>query len=526
MEILTSILELLNSSTLTILVISLITLGAIILRTSKPHAKLSATIPSPVALPIIGHLHLLGRLPHQSLYRIAHRHGPLVRVRLGGIDYLALNSPSTVKSFLKNNELTFSNRPTSTTILHLTYNGSDMSFTPYSPHWVFMRKLTMTQLLGGKTIDQLHFIRKEEVKRVLRRFYDKSRKGEKVNLSKELISLASSIISRMSVGRQWAGKDDELVELKKVVNELEEIMGMFDLRDHVCVFKQFGKLGFDFQGIDSKAVEVKRWYDRMVERILREKEVERQKLSGNEDGEGMAKGILDLLMDVYDDENAEKKLTRENLKSYILNVLAAATSTTAITIEWALAEVMNHPIVLKKLLTELDTVVGKDRLIDESDLPRLPYLHAVIKETLRLHCPIPIIARISSEDCTIDGHFIPAGTRILVNSWAVCRDPESWKNPLEFDPERFTGDDNINEIDYRGQHFQLLPFGSGRRMCPGVSLAQLVVKGGFAALVQCFDWPSAESSVDMTEGPGITLTRATSLDLMPKPRLDKLLSTM
>ncbi|KAJ4810795.1 Cytochrome P450 93A3 [Rhynchospora pubera] len=506
-------LELFNSSTQTILVILLVTL-AIILSTSKPNSKLSATIPSPVALPIIGHLHLLGHLPHQSLQRIALRHGPLFRVRLGSIDYLAINSPSTVKSFLKNHETTFANRATSTGILHLAYDGSDMSFAPYSPHWVFMRKLTMTQLLGGKTIDKLHLIRKEEIKRLLRGFYDKSRKGERVNLPKEFIGLASSIVSRMSVGRQWAGKDDELAELKTVINELEEILGLFDFKDHIWVLKQLGKLGIDFQGIDSKVEEVKGKYDRMVERVLRAKEAERQQLTRKKDGgEGMVKDILDLLMDVHDDENAEKKLTRENIKSYILNILAAGTSTSALTIEWALAEMMNHPNVLRKLLNELDTIVGKDRLIEESDLPRLPYLHAIIKETLRLHCPIPMVARKGSEDCTIDGHFVPAGTPVFVNYWAVGRDPEFWKNPLEFNPERFTGDDNLNDIDFRGQHFQLLPFGTGRRMCPGITLALFVVKTGFAALVQCFDWPSAEGSVDMTEGPGITLTRAKPLHI-------------
>jgi cytochrome P450 len=261
--------------------------------------------------------------------------------------------------------------------------------------------------------------------------------------------------------------------------------------------------------------------------VLKEKEAERQSKIGNkEDGEEGAKDILDLLMDVHDDDNAEKKLTRENIKSYILNILAAGTSTSALTIEWALGEMMNHPTMLKKLLTELDTVVGKDKLVDESDLPQLPYLQAIIKETLRLHCPLPLLTRKASEDCTIDGHFVPAGTPVLLNYWAVGRDPEYWKDSLEFNPERFSDDNKGNEIDFRGQHFQLLPFGTGRRMCPGATLGLLVVTTGFAALVQCFEWPSAEGSVDMTEGPGVTLTRARPLFMTPKPRLDKLLSSL
>jgi cytochrome P450 family 93 subfamily A len=216
----------------------------------------------------------------------------------------------------------------------------------------------------------------------------------------------------------------------------------------------------------------------------------------------------------------------ETLHCILKNILAAGTSSSALTIEWALGEMMNHPTMLKKLLTELDTVVGRGKLVDESDLPRLPYLQAIIKETLRLHCPIPMSPRVGSEDCTIDGHFVPAGTPVLVNFWAVGRDPEFWENPLEFNPERFTAGSKYNEVDVRGQHFQMLPFGTGRRMCPGASLGQLVVKTGFAALVQCFEWPSAEVLVDMTEGPGITLTRAKPLFMTLKPRLDNLLSSL
>jgi len=208
------------------------------------------------------------------------------------------------------------------------------------------------------------------------------------------------------------------------------------------------------------------------------------------------------------------------------NILEAGTSTSAVTIEWALGEMMNHATMLKKFLTELDTVVGRDKLVDESDLPRLPYLQAIIKETLRLHCPIPMIPRVGSEDCTIDGHFVPAGTRVLANFWVVSRDPEFWVNPLEFNPERFIGNDKVNDVDVRGQHFHLLPFGTGKRLCPGISLGQLVVTSTFAALVQCFEWPSAEGSVDMTEAPGITLTRAEPLVMSPKPRLDNLLSNL
>jgi cytochrome P450 family 93 subfamily A len=176
----------------------------------------------------------------------------------------------------------------------------------------------MTQLLGGKTIDQLSFIRQDEIKILLRELYDKSRKGEKLNLPKVFFGVSSNIVSRMSVGRQWAGGNNELEELKILINDLEQTVGLFDFRDHIWVLKQLGKLGIDFQGIDKKVDDLRARYDRMAERVLRSKEAERRNKNGKKDGQDGVKDILDLLMDVYDDKNAEKKLTKDNIKAYIL----------------------------------------------------------------------------------------------------------------------------------------------------------------------------------------------------------------
>jgi cytochrome P450 family 93 subfamily A len=207
--------------------------------------------------------------------------------------------------------------------------------------------------------------------------------------------------------------------------------------------------------------------------------------------------------------------------------LAAGTSTTALTIEWALAELINHPDILEKLVAEIDTVVGEDRLVDEADIPQLPYLQAVIKETLRLHPTGPLIARRCTEACTVDSYSVPAGMTVFINVWALGRDPESWTTPLDFYPERFLNEDEADSVDVRGQHYQMLPFGTGRRMCPGATLGMLVVQSTLAAMVQCFGWKlSGGGMVDMAEGPGMTLTRAKPLVCMPVPRVDRLLSSL
>lgn len=179
---------------------------------------------------------------------------------------------------------------------------------------------------------------------------------------------------------------------------------------------------------------------------------------------------------------------------------------------------------MEKARAEIDIVVGRNRIVEESDTTNLPYLQAIVKETLRLHPTGPMIVRESSEHCTVGGYDIPAKTRLFVNVWAIGRDPYHWENPLEFRPERFVSieESGKSQLDVRGQHFHLLPFGSGRRSCPGTSLALQVVQTSLAAMIQCFDWKvnGADGTVDMKEGPGLTLPRAHPLICIPVPRLN------
>lgn len=206
-------------------------------------------------------------------------------------------------------------------------------------------------------------------------------------------------------------------------------------------------------------------------------------------------------------------------------MFTGGTDTTAVTIEWSLAELINHPIIMEKAWKELDCVVGKERLVMESDIANLPYLQAIVKETLRLHPPSPFVLRESTENCIIAGYDIPAKTQVFINVWAIGRDPKHWDNPLEFRPERFLSKDGSgkkNHFEVRGQHYQLLPFGSGRRGCPGTSLALNVAQTTLAAMIQCFEWKGGEEvggSVDMKEGPSFILSRAQPLNCVPKPRL-------
>lgn len=205
-------------------------------------------------------------------------------------------------------------------------------------------------------------------------------------------------------------------------------------------------------------------------------------------------------------------------------MFGAGTETSACTIEWALAELINHPDMMERARQEIDSVVGKSRLVEESDIPNLPYVQSIVKETMRLHPTGPLIVRQSTEDCNVDGYHIPARTSVFVNVWAIGRDPKYWESPLEFKPERFLNEEGQSMLDLKGQNFELLSFGAGRRSCPGASLALQIIYTTLAGMLQCFEWKVGEEgnnngTIDMEEGPGMALPRANPLICTPVARL-------
>ena len=204
--------------------------------------------------------------------------------------------------------------------------------------------------------------------------------------------------------------------------------------------------------------------------------------------------------------------------------MSGGIETSSITLDWAMAELLANPHVLAKLQAELDQVVGLDRWVDHSDIPHLPYLQAVVKETFRKHPPVPVLTpRMSSQATHVGGYMIPKGTRLFVNVWAIGHDPEVWKDPEVFLPERFL-EQVANTVDVKGHHFELLPFGSGRRMCPSVNLAVPLVEVTMANLVHAFDkWelvlPPGKRTLDMSDECGIILRRVDPLIAIPRKKV-------
>ncbi|XP_027364304.1 cytochrome P450 93A3-like [Abrus precatorius] len=474
--------------------------------------------PGPFALPVIGHFHLLKSPLHKAFQKISNHYGPLIHIYLGSTPIVVVSSAEIAQEIFKTHELSFSNRPPNVAISYLTYNSSDLAFAPYGTYWKFMKKLCMSELLNGKMLDQLLPIRQEEINRFLKMMQKKAEACEPVNVGDELLKLTNSIVMRMAISKSCFNSDDEAHKVTERIKESAMLSGKFNLADFFWFCKRF-----DMQGIGKRLQKVRDRFDTMIESIIQEHEEGRKKLTKKD----AAKDVLDALLSIYEDQSSEVKITRDNIKAFLADMFSGGTDTTAVTLEWSLAELINHPTIMEKARKEIDSVIGKDKIVVESNIANFPYLQAIGKETLRLHPPAPFIMRESTENCIIAGYNIPAKTQVFTNVWVMGRDPKHWDKPLEFMPERFLSKDENGmkyQVEVRGQHYQLLPFGSGRRGCPGTSLALNIAHTTLAAMIQCFEWQGEEDggnggSVNMNEGPSFILSRAHPLICVPKARL-------
>ncbi|ONM19154.1 3,9-dihydroxypterocarpan 6A-monooxygenase [Zea mays] len=484
--------------------------------------------PSPTSLPVIGHLHLLRPPVHRTFQELASRIGPLMHIRLGSTHCVVASSPEVASELIRGHEGSISERPLTAVARQFAYDSAGFAFAPYNTHWRFMKRLCMSELLGPRTVEQLRPIRRAGTVSLLGDLLASSARGETVDLTRHLIRLSNTSIIRMVASTVPGSVTDEA---QKVVKDVAELVGAFNVDDYIAVVR-----GWDLQGLRRRAADVHRRFDALLEDILRHKEEARAaRRLDQDDGQGISskqdkkqathsKDLLDILMDKAEDQAAEVKLTRENIKAFIIDVVTAGSDTSAAMVEWMLAELMNHQETLRKVVEEIDAVVGGDRIASEADLPRLPYLMAAYKETLRLHPAAPIAHRQSSEEMVVRGFTVPPQTAVFINVWAIGRDPAYWEEPLAFRPERFMPGGAAESLEPRGQHFQYMPFGSGRRGCPGMGLALQSVPAVLAALVQCFHWATVDgdggvNKIDMSESDGLVCARKKPLLLRPTPRL-------
>jgi cytochrome P450 len=321
----------------------------------------------------------------------------------------------------------------------------------------------------------------------------------------------------MVLGKSYTKKNsDEIVspeEFKEMIDELFYLNGVLDIGDSIPWLRFL-----DLQGNIKRMKRLSKKFDKFLEHVLDEHNERRRT-----DSDWVSKDMVDVLLELADDPSLDVKLERHGVKAFTQDLIAGGTESSAVTVEWTMSELLRKPEYITKATEELDRVIGRDRWVQESDFTNLPFVNAIMKEAMRLHPVAPLLVpRLARQDCKISGYDVTKGTRVLVNVWTIGRDPTIWDNPNEFDPNRFMVPGK-SSIDVKGHDFELLPFGAGRRMCPGYSLGLKVIQSTLANLLHGFDWKlpgdMKKEDLSMEEFFGLSTTKKFPLSVVPEPRL-------
>ncbi|KAL3691704.1 hypothetical protein R1sor_005355 [Riccia sorocarpa] len=478
--------------------------------------------PGPWGWPVLGCLPRLGRLPHQTLAKFAEKYGPLMSMKLGSANVVVASSPKMAEEFLKNHDKIWASRYAPTGAKIVGYNGSDIAFSEYGPRWRYARKIFMLELLTAKRISVFQAARKEEICGGINDALTMSQNGKlPVRMDLILGKIAGNIITRMLMNEgslsEKAARIKDSHAFQQALRDAFEVVTNFYLGDYVPWLDRFCS--------KTQMYAVAKKCDELFQAILDDHKMKLGTAPGQSEtvttDQNKVQDIVDVLLTRPRDGDGQY-LTEMEMKAIILDVLFGGTETNAVTVEWGLSELVRNPRVMEKAQAEMDSMVGKERLVEESDLPNLPYLNAIVKETFRLH-PIAALlpAHMSMEDCEIQGYKISAKTRLLVNIHAIQRDPDVYERPLDFYPERFLG----SEKDVHGLDFDLLPFGSGRRMCPGKGLGLVLVQYTMALFILCCNLKPPGNmkpeELDMEEKFGLSTPRLNCLKVVVTPRLPK-----
>ncbi|CAF2114185.1 hypothetical protein Bca4012_096209 [Brassica carinata] len=461
--------------------------------------------PSPPSLPIIGHLHhFLSVLPHKAFQKISTKYGPLLHLHICSFPIVLVSSPTMAHEIFTTHDLNISSRNTPAIDESLLFGPSGFTVAPYGDYVKFIKKLLATKLLRPRAIEKSRGVRAEELKQFYLKLHDKALKKESIEIGKETMKFTNNMICRMSIGRSFSEENGEVETLREL------IIKSFALSKQI-LFVNVLRRPLEMLGLMSlfkkDIMDVSRGFDELLERVLAEHEEKRE--------EDQDMDMMDLLLEACRDENAEYKITRNQIKSLFVEIFLGGTDTSAHTTQWTMAELVNNPYILGRLRDEIDLVVGKERLIQETDLPNLPYLQAVVKEGLRLHPPAPLLVRMFDTKCVIKDFFkVPEKTTLVVNVYGVMRDPDSWEDPNEFKPERFLTSKQEEE-----KVLKYLPFAAGRRGCPATNVGYIFVGISIGMMVQCFDW-SIKDKVSMKEVyAGMSLSMAHPPKCTPVSRL-------
>ncbi|KAJ4974742.1 hypothetical protein NE237_007916 [Protea cynaroides] len=451
---------------------------------SKSQARMA--IPGPSGFPLFGMVFVFtGSATHRVLAKLSQSFNAvkLMAFSVGFTRFIISSHPDTAKEIL--NSSAFSDRPVKESAYELLFHRA-MGFAPFGDYWRNLRRISATHLFSPRRIASFGTFRSEIGLKIVEEIRATMLLKGEVEMKKVLHYGSLNNVMMSVFGRSYDfKKTGDGFELEELVSEGYELLGIFNWSDH------FPVLGWlDLQGVRKRSRVLVSKVNVFVGKIIEEHKRKRVNgVLGDESGGDFVDVLLDL--------EKEKRLDHADMIAVLWEMIFRGTDTVAILLEWILARMVLHPEIQSKAQSEIDSVVGTTRTISDSDLQNLPYLQAIVKESLRMHPPGPLLswARLAVHDVHIGNYFVPAGTTAMVNMWAITHDEASWSEPNEFKPERFMEED----VSIMGSDLRLAPFGSGRRVCPGKAMGLVTVQLWLAQLLQNFNWVPSYAGVDLSE---------------------------
>ncbi|KAK6160781.1 hypothetical protein DH2020_004162 [Rehmannia glutinosa] len=457
-------------------------------------------IPGPKGLPFFGSLFSLSHgLAHRTLARMASRYAAnkLMAFSLGSTPAVVTSDTCIAREILTSPH--FASRPIKESAKQLMFSRA-IGFAPDGPHWRMLRRIASTHLFAPKRILAHEAARQLECAAMLNGIAKEQSLQGYVQLRKHLQAASLNSIMEIVFGKRYntTKHDNESKELNEIVREGFELLGAFNWSDHIRWIKYF----YDPFRIQERCVALVPRVKGLIKEIIKEHRL------GNSNNSRYKCDFIDVLLSLDGEETLDEDdmvavlwLVSIHAKSKRNEMIFRGTDTIALLTEWIMAELILNPKIQKTLHSELQNLASNGGVLIDADIAKSPYLEAVVKETLRLHPPGPLLswARLSTADVHLsNGMIIPTNTTAMVNMWAITHDPKIWNDPLVFRPERFLG--SVNNVDVRGSDLRLAPFGAGRRVCPGKNLGLATVSLWVAKLVQKFEWvEDCERPVDLSE---------------------------
>uniref|UniRef100_A0A0D6QRM0 Cytochrome P450 n=1 Tax=Araucaria cunninghamii TaxID=56994 RepID=A0A0D6QRM0_ARACU len=468
--------------------------------------------PGPRGLPFIGNLLDIKPVRFRCFWEWSQKYGPIMSVWFGSTLNVIVSSTELAKEVLKEHDQQLADRPRSRSAVKFSRNGQDLIWADYGPHYVKVRKVCTLELFTPKRLEALRPLREDEVAAMVESIFNDCGNqggggGRVLVVKKYLSAVAFNNITRIAFGKRFVNEEGKMdpqgVEFKEIVGTGLKLGASLTMAEHIPYLRWMFPLeegAFARHGARR---------DRVTKAIMEEHTLARQK-------SGAKQHFVDALLTLKD----KYDLSEDTIIGLLWDMITAGMDTTAITVEWAMAELVRNPRVQEKAQEELERVIGRGRVINETDFAHLPYLQCITKEALRLHPPTPMmLPHKATAHVKIGGYDIPKGSNVQVNVWAIARDPAVWKDPLTFRPERFLEED----VDIKGHDFRLLPFGAGRRVCPGAQLGLYLVQSMLGRLLHHFTWAPPPGmkpqDIDLTENPGLVTFMAKPVEAIAIPRL-------